>query len=175
MSAETIRAKEEKVGEITELFRDAKSVVLVDYRGLTVEEATNLRNEFRKEGVKYHVLKNAMVDRAAAQLNIEGLSEYLKGPSAFAFGYTDPVLPAKIVTDFIKKTRKMSIKAGLVDGKVIDEKGVKALADLPSREVLVAKLLGSMNAPISGLVTVLGGTVRSLLYTLNAIQAQKEA
>jgi len=133
MSAETIRVKEEKVGEITELFRDAKSVVLVDYRGLTVEEATNLRNEFRKEGVKYHVLKNAMVDRAAAQLNIEGLSEYLKGPSAFAFGYTDPVLPAKIVTDFIKKTKKMSIKAGLVDGKVIDEKGVKALADSPGQ------------------------------------------
>ncbi|MFZ5975781.1 MAG: 50S ribosomal protein L10 [Bacillota bacterium] len=173
MSAETIRVKEEKVNEVIEMFKDAKSVVLVDYRGLTVEEADNLRNEFRKEGVVYHVIKNSLVERAVAQLNIEGMNPYLKGPSAFAFGYNDPVTPAKIVSDFIKKTKKMSIKAGLVDNKVIDENGVKALAALPSREVLLAKLLGSLNAPAAGLVTVLGGTIRSLLYTLNAIQEKK--
>jgi len=173
MSEETIRVKEQKVDKVAELFKDAKSVVLVDYRGITVEEANALRNEFRKEGVVYHVIKNALVQRAAAKLKIEGLDEYLKGPSAFAFGYDDPVTPARVLYDFIKKTKKMTIKAGLVDSKVVDENGVKALASLPAREVLLAKMLGSMNAPATGMVTVLGGPIRALLYTLGAIQEQK--
>jgi large subunit ribosomal protein L10 len=173
MSEETIRVKEQKVEEIVEMFKDAKSVVLVDYRGITVEEANRLRNEFRNEGVVYRVMKNALVQRAAAKLQIEGMDEHLKGPSAFAFGYSDPVAPARIVNDFIKKYKKMSVKAGLVDNKLIDENGVKALAALPAREVMVAKMLGSMNAPVSRLVTALGGQVRALVYTLGAIREKK--
>ncbi len=101
------------------------------------------------------------------------MDEHLKGPSAFAFGYSDPVAPARIVNDFIKKYKKMSVKAGLVDNKLIDENGVKALAALPAREVMVAKMLGGMNAPVSRLVTVLGGQVRALVYTLGAIREKR--
>ena len=175
MSEATIQVKEQKVNEIIELFKDAKSVVMVDYRGLSVQEDTDLRREFRNADVTYRVLKNSMVERAANQLGIEGLHDHLKGPSAFAFAYADPVAPAKIISDFIKKNKKMVIKAGLIEHTALDAAGVKALADLPSHDVLVAKMLGTLNAPISGLVTVLGGTIRSLLYTLNAIGEKKEA
>lgn len=173
MSEKVINAKIEIVKDIAKMIEEAKSVILVDYRGLNVEEATNLRTEFRNNGVTYKVLKNSMVVRALAQLGIEGLDDQLKGPSGFAFGNEDPVAPAKIIKDFIDKKKKMSIKAGIIDGRVIDENGVKALASLPSREVLAAKMLGSMNSPVTGLVSVMSGTIRSLLYTLNAIQEQK--
>ncbi len=173
MSEKVINAKIEIVNDIAKMIEEAKSVILVDYRGLNVEEANNLRAEFRNNGVTYKVFKNSMVVRALAQLGIEGLDDHLKGPSGFAFGNEDPVAPAKIVKDFIDKKKKMSIKAGIIDGRVIDENGVKALASLPSREVLVAKMLGSMNSPVTGLVSVMSGTIRSLLYTLNAIQEQK--
>ena len=163
------------VADIKDKMTRAQSVVLIDYRGLTVEEVTDLRNQFRKAGVEYAVLKNTMLTLAARDLQIEGLEEHLKGPTAVAFGYEDPVAPAKIISDFIKEAKKTEIKCGLISGKVVDVEGVKALADLPPKEVLVAKMLGSMNAPISGFVGVLSATLRSLLYTLNAIGEKKEA
>ena len=123
----------------------------------------------------YKVYKNTLTELAAKDLGLDELIPYLKGPTAIAFGIKDPVAPAKILTEHMKKLKKMEFKVGVVDGKVIDVDGVKALADLPSREELIAKMLGSMNAPISGLVHVLGGTIRSLLYALNAVKETKEA
>lgn len=171
-------ARDEKalvIAEIKGKLSDSKSAVLVDYRGLTVDEVTQLRKEFREKGAEYKVYKNTLMEIAAKELGLDGLIPFLKGPTAIAFGVKDPVAPAKVLTESIKKLKKMEIKAGVVEGMVIDVNGVKALAELPSREELIAKMLGSMNAPISGLVTVLGGTIRSLLYTLNAVKEKKEA
>ncbi len=167
-------AKVAIVDGIKAQFTAAQSVVLIDYRGLTVEEDTEFRKQFRAAGVEYKVLKNTMITRAVEGLSLDGIEAHLKGPTAVAFGMTDAVAPAKIVTEYIKKTKKMTVKCGVVDGKLINEAGVQALADLPPREVLLAKMLGSMNAPITGLVTVLGATVRSLLYAINAVKEQKE-
>ena len=175
MSEKIIAMKAAQVDEIKEKLQNSKSVILYDYRGLTVEEVTNLRNEFRKAGVEYRVLKNTLIERAANQLEIEGLTQYLAGPTAVAFGYDDPVAPAKILSEFIKKAKKTELKAGIVDGKVIDANGVRALAELPPKEVLIAKMLGSMNSPITGLVSVLSGTIKQLAYVLNAIKDTKQA
>lgn len=151
-----IEMKAQQVEEIRKKLEKAQSVVVFDYRGLTVEEVTNLRREMRSANVEYVVLKNGMVERAAALLNIDAsLNEQLKGPSAFAFGYDDPVAPAKILKDTIKKLKKCEIKGGLINGAVSTAAQMETLADLPSREQLIARLLGSMMRPISGLAIVL--------------------
>jgi large subunit ribosomal protein L10 len=176
MSQASIAMKSEQVAVIKDMLQKSKGVVLYDYRGLTVAEVTALRNEFRSAGVVYKVLKNTLVERAVAEIpDLEDLKPYLAGPTAIAFGYEDPVAPAKILDEFIKKAKKSEIKAGVVEGKVIDAEGVKALANLPSKEVLLAKMLGSMNAPITGFVSVLSGTLRSLVCALNAVKEKKEA
>ena len=166
--------KATQVEMIKENLEKAQSVVFVDYRGLTVEEDTALRKKLREAGVEYKVLKNTLIKRAADELSITGLDEHLNGPTAVAFGMTDPAAPAKIIGEYIKQTKKMEVKCGLVDKKYIDARGVEALAEIPSKEVLVAKLLGSMNAPITGLVSVLSGTLRKLVYAINAVKEQKE-
>ena len=120
-------------------------------------------------------MKNTMIRRAVDALGMEGLEPVLEGPTAVAFGMEDAVAPAKIISDFIKETEKTEIKAGVLEGKVVDVAAVKALASLPSREVLLAKVLGSMNAPITGFVTALSGNIRNLLYVLNAIGEKKSA
>ncbi|NLD59737.1 MAG: 50S ribosomal protein L10 [Clostridiales bacterium] len=165
--------KKTVVAEIREKLGRAQSVVLIDYRGLTVEEVTDLRNQFRKAGVEYAVLKNTMLTLAARDLGIRGLEDYLKGPTAVAFGYQDPVAPAKIITEYLKKNKKISVKCGMVDRKVVDQAGVTALAELPPREVLIAKLMGSMNAPITGFVGVLSGVLRKFVYAVEAVRKQK--
>jgi len=165
--------KKTVVAEIREKLGRAQSVVLIDYRGLTVEEVTDLRNQFRKAGVEYAVLKNTMLTLAARDLGIRGLEDYLKGPTAVAFGYEDPVAPAKIITEYLKKNKKISVKCGMVDRKVVDQAGVTALAELPPREVLIAKLMGSMNAPITGFVGVLSGVLRKFVYAVEAVRKLK--
>ena len=165
--------KKTVVAEITDKLNRAQSVVLIDYRGLTVSEVTDLRNQFRKAGVEYAVLKNTMLTLAARDLNIENLEEHLKGPTAVAFGYEDPVAPAKIITEYIKKNKKISVKCGMIDKKVVDVAGVTALAELPPREVLIAKMMGSMNAPITGFVGVLSGVMRKFVYAVEAVRKQK--
>ena len=171
--SKNFEVKKTVVADIKDKFDRAKCVVLVDYRGLTVEEDTALRKKFRESGVVYKVLKNTYIKRAADELGITGLDADLNGPTAVAFGIQDPAAPAKILKEFIADKKKMTVKCGIVDKQYIDANGVKALADLPSREVLIAKMLGSMNAPITGLVSVLGGTVRKLLYALNAVADSK--
>lgn len=149
-----IEMKKAVVAEIKEKLVAAKSVVLIDYRGLTVAEVTELRNQCRKAGVEYAVLKNTMVNLAAKEAGIEGLDAYLKGPTAVAFGMEDAVAPAKVLTEFIKKTKKTEVKCGLLDGQILDAAGVEALAAIPSREVLIAKIMGSMMSAVSKFVYV---------------------
>ena len=151
----------------------AQSMVLIDYRGLTVAEVTDLRNRCRKEGVEYAVIKNTMIRKAAEELGIEGLEPMLHGPTAVAFGMTDAVAPAKILVNFIKDVKKTEIKCGVMEGKVLDVKGVEALAELPPKEVLIAKMMGSLNAPITNFVGVLSATLRSLVYAIEAVRKQK--
>lgn len=149
-----IEMKKAVVAEIKEKLAAAKSVVLIDYRGLTVAEVTELRNQCRKAGVEYAVLKNTMVNLAAKEVGIEGLEAFLKGPTAVAFGMEDAVAPAKVLTEFIKKTKKTEVKCGLLDGQILDAAGVEALAAIPSREVLIAKIMGSMMSAVSKFVYV---------------------
>lgn len=175
MKEAILQQKQGIVEDIKTKFEACKSAVLIDYRGLTVEEVTNLRDKFREAGVEYRVLKNTMIRRAVDALGMEGLEPVLEGPTAVAFGMEDAVAPAKIISDFIKETEKIEIKAGVLEGKVVDVAAVKALASLPSREVLLAKVLGSMNAPVTGFVTALSGNIRNLLYVLNAIGEKKSA
>ena len=171
----TLKAKEAAVSEIQEKMQQAQSVVFVDYRGLTVEEVTNLRCKMRDAGVEYKVIKNTMIQRAADKEGIEGLNSILEGPTAVAFGIKDPVSPAKILVYFAKYTKKTEIKGGVLDVKTIDVDGVKYLASLPSKEELLAKMMGSLNAPVTGLVMALSGVMRNLVCALNAIKEQKEA
>jgi len=175
LKEEKLQRKQETVKEIAEKMEKAQSMIILDYRGLTVEEVSNLRTEFRNADVEYKVIKNNVLKRAADSLEYEGLDDYFKGPSAVAFGYTDVVAPAKILSKFIKDTKKTEIKGGLLDGKVIDAAGVENLAKLPSKEELIAKMLGSMNAPITNFVGTLAAVPGSFVRVLNAIREQKEA
>ncbi len=165
--------KEAAVSEIQEKLQKSKAVVLADYRGLNVQEVTELRKKLREAGVEYKVAKNTLTSRAAKAVNIEGLDEYLSGPTALAFGYGDAVTPAKILSTFAKDHKKLEIKGGVLEGKVIDFRMVKTLADLPSREALLGQVAGLMQAPMRGLVTVLSGPARNLVYALEAIRKQK--
>ena len=163
-----------KVAELKDLLSSSKGAVLVDYCGLTVAEDTELRSKMREAGVKYMVAKNTFIRIAAKEAGIEGLDAYLEHNTAVAFSAEDPVAPAKILNDFSKDHKALEIKVGILDGKVIALDEVKALAELPSREELLAKLVGSMQAPISGLVNVLQGTIRNFVYTLEAVRQKKE-
>ncbi|HZX47300.1 MAG TPA: 50S ribosomal protein L10 [Clostridia bacterium] len=168
-------AKQQVVNEIKEKFQRAEAVVLVDYRGLNVAEATELRKRFREAGADYKVYKNTLMTRALTELGMEELIPYLTGPNAVALGYDDPVVPAKIISEFAKDHEKLEIKAGMISRKVIGAEGIKSLASLPSKEVLVAQVLGGLNAPITGFVNVLQGNIRNLVYALNAIAEKKTA
>ena len=173
-------AKQAVVAQLKEQLESAKGVVLTSYKGLTVAQDMELRRELREAGVSYHVVKNTMLRIAAKEAGIEGIEEHLEGTTAFAFSTEDAVAPAKVICGFIKKNKLedaevLTVKVGMVEGKVIGVDEVKALAALPSREELIAKLLGSMNAPISNTVNVLQGVIRNAVYVLDAIRSQKES
>ena len=150
--SKNIEAKKGVVADIRQKFEKAQSAVLVDYRGLNVAEDTELRNQLRKAGVEYAVLKNTMINLAVKDMGIDDIKAHLEGPTAVAFGYEDAVAPAKVLSEFIKKSKKMSIKCGVCDGAFIDEAGVQALANTPSREVLIARIMGSMMSSVSKFV-----------------------
>jgi len=156
--------KEAKVAEIKEKLEKAQSVILADYQGLTVEEDTELRKNLREAGVEYKVYKNSLVTLAAKELGHEGIVQYLEGPVSIAIGYEEVTVPARLLNDFAKGHKKLELKAGLVSGEVYDAEQVKQLADIPSKEVLIAKLLGSIKSPLS-----------NLAYLLNAVKEKKES
>ena len=141
------------VSEIVEKLNNSSSAVVVDYKGLTVAEVTELRKKMREAGVEYKVYKNTLVRRAAQEVGIEQFNdELLVGTNAIAFGYDDPVAPARILKKFIETHPKMQLKMGVVEGEFYDEAKMMELANIPSREELIAKLLGSLKAPVSNFV-----------------------
>lgn len=169
-----LKEKQLVVAELVEQFGQAKGAVLTDYKGISANKVNQLRKELRNNGVEFKVVKNTLAKRAINELGISGLDSYLEGPTAIAYSIEDPVAPAKSVADFIQENKTLKIKAGFVEGKVISVDGVQALASLPSREVLIAQVVGGMAAPLSGFLNVLQGPVRKLGYALEAIRKQKE-
>ena len=149
--------------------------ILTDYKGINVQAMTELRAKLREAGVEYQVIKNTMLRLASEGTDVEAIRDSFKGPSAIALSYTDPVAPAKILTEFAKTNDKLDIKIGVLNGKVLDLSGIKALSDLPSREQLLATLLSAMNGVPRALVTALSDVPRRMLNVLQAIKEQKEA
>ena len=154
-SNKVLEAKKGLVEEIKAKLDGAQAGVLVDYRGITVEEDTALRKAMREAGVDYSVVKNTLLNFAIKGTDIESISAYLEGPSAIAISKTDPVAPAKIIGQFIDKHEKLTIKTGFMDGKVVDVAEIVKISKLPSREEMLAKAFGSMKAPISNLARVI--------------------
>lgn len=150
-----VELKQPVVDEIKGHVAAAKTAVLVDYRGLTVEEDTVLRKKLREEGVVYKVYKNTMLKRAFEGTVFAELNPHLDGPTAIAFGLEDATAPARILNDFAKTAPKLEFKAGIVDGTYYDTDGIKVIATIPSREVLISKLLGSLQSPITNFARVL--------------------
>ena len=148
MSEAIIAKKAQQVAEVAEQFKNASSVVVVDYLGITVEQATNLRSELRKAGVQFAVVKNSILSRAAKEAGLEGMDDVFKGPSAVAFSNDDVIAPAKILADFAKKVEALEIKAGVIEGKVSSKEEIEALAKLPNREGLLSMLLSVLQAPV---------------------------
>jgi len=164
-----LEAKKQLVEELKTKIESSASIVIVDYKGLTVAEDTELRKALRAANVDYRVLKNRLMQKAFSELGYNDFDEALNGPTAVAFAESDPVAPAKILLESVDKYKKMTIKCGMVDGSYIDLNGVKELATLPPKEVLVAKLLGTLQAPATGLVRVLSETIAGLARVLNQI------
>ena len=150
-----VELKQPIVQEISENIKDAQSVVVVDYRGLTVAEDTQLRKALREAGVTYKVYKNTMIKRAAEGTDFAALDPDLEGPTAIAVSKEDATAPARILAEFAKKADKLEIKAGVVEGTYYDQKGMQVIATIPSREVLLGKLLGSIQSPITNFARVL--------------------
>ena len=150
-----VELKQPIVAEISENIKGAQSVVLVDYRGLTVEQDTRLRKELREAGIVYKVYKNTMMNFAFKGTEFEALSEYLEGPSAVAISTTDATAPARIICKFAKEAKALEVKGGVVEGTAYDAKGITAIAEIPSREELLSRLLGSMQSPVANFARVM--------------------
>lgn len=170
-----IREKKRKaVEEIKGKITASNAVILTDYRGLNVAEITDLRRKLREENVEYKVVKNTLTKIAVSEAGVEGLDTYLEGPTAIAFSKEDPVAPAKILSNFAKNNDKLKIKGGLLTGKFIDLNEIKVLADLPPREVLLGKVVGSLQAPVYGMVYAMQGLLQKTVYALKAICEQRQ-
>ena len=161
--SKAIETKSVKVQEIVAKFEAAASIVVVDYRGLTVAQVTELRKQLREAGVEFKVYKNTLTRRAAEIAGVESINEFLTGPNAVAFSNEDVVAPAKIINDFAKKNEALEIKAGIIEGTIASVEDVKALAELPSREGLLSMLLSVLQAP-----------VRNFALATKAVAEQKE-
>ena len=161
--SKAVELKQSIVSEIVEKLDKAQSIVVVNYKGITVEKATELRNKFRAAGIDYKVYKNTLVRRAAKEVGkFEKFDdENLVGTNAIAFGYEDAVAPAKIIADFAKNNPAIEFKMGYVEGEFYDAKALESLSKIPSREELIAKLLGSLKAPVSNFVYMLDALIKS--------------
>jgi len=175
---EKIDKKAEKaatVADITARLKASSTAVLADYRGMTVGQMRELRSKLRGGGIEMVVVKNTLARRAARAAGYEPLSAELVGPVAMLFAVDDVSAPARILNEYIRANRKMVIKAGLLEGQVIKADAVTELADLPSREVLLSRLLGAMQAPLGNLASVLQAPIVKLARTLDALRSQKES
>jgi large subunit ribosomal protein L10 len=166
--------KEEKVAALHTKFAAAKGAILSDYRGLNVQQMAELRSRLREAVVELQVVKNTLARRAAEETAFVQLADYFVGPTSVAFTTDDVVAMAKALTEYARAEPKLTIRAGLIEGKVISPQEITALAELPPREILLARLLSGMQSPVAGFVGVLHGVLRQLLYALLAIRDAKE-
>jgi large subunit ribosomal protein L10 len=171
----TKKAKEKMLEEVTAELKQAELVIVSDYRGLNVKAINDLRGKLRNEQCRYKITKNTMNRLACRQAGVESLEPLFEGPTAIAYSSADPVAAAKVFNEFAKENEALVVKGGLLSGQVLDAAGVKALGDIPPREVLLARVVGGFQSPIAGLVGVLSGTLRSLVYTVDAVRQQKES
>ena len=174
---EPAAAKIEIVGELRELIGSTSAAILTDYRGLSVAQLTDLRKKLRGVDAEFRVVKNTLFKLAGeGLLPISELDEQLAGPTAIGFAKGDPIAATKVIVDFVKDHSKIiSIKGGVVEGRVVDVATVDALSKIPSREVLISQMLGSMQSPIAGLVGTLNGIISNLVYTLQAVVEKQSA
>lgn len=174
-NAKIIEEKKKIVEQIEKKLEDACLVVFTDYRGLTVDEMTDLRNRLRVPGVEYKVLKNTMTEFALKNQGLEDAIPRLAGPNAVLFSQEDPVGPVKSIFEFIKQYKKLEVKIGILEGQMLEAEKLKDLAELPPREVLIARVLGTMQAPITSLVYVLNANLTGLARAIEQIREQKAA
>jgi large subunit ribosomal protein L10 len=169
-----LEAKQQITEDLHNRFAKSAIIVLTDYKGLDVTSINDLRRKLRESDIEYQVVKNTLLVRAAEDTDVALIKDYFKGPSAVAISYDDPVAPAKVLTQFAKDNNKLEIKVGVLNGKVLDFQAIKALATLPSKEVMLAQLLSTINAVPTSFVRVLAEVPRSLVNVLTAIKDQKE-
>jgi large subunit ribosomal protein L10 len=167
--------KEQQVAAIADQLSRAKVTVLADYRGLSVSEITALRRRLREANAEFHVAKNTLTRRAAERLGCDELVPHLVGPTGLALGYGDEAAVAKAMSEFARTSRILTLKGGLLGNRVLAAEDVGRLADLPSREQLIAQVVGGFQAPIAGLVNVMSGTLRNLAGVLEARRQQLES
>lgn len=169
----TRQEKEAVVEFLRDKFNESKVVILADYLGMNVGSMNELRKKMRESGSKFKVVKNTLTKRVVRELNLDGLEKYLEGPTALATNSNDPVAPAKVLKDFAKQYKELKVKAGVLEGKVVDVSAIQALADLPPREVLLAQVVGGMQAPLAGFAGTLQGVLRKFVYALEAVRQKK--
>jgi len=167
------KEKERIVEELHGSLGGVKTAIFTDYRGLNVVEIGRLRNQLREASVTYRVVKNELLKLALKNTDLEPLIDHIRGPTALAVSYDDPLSPAKILEEFSKTLPNLEIKGGMVEGRLVDQEGVKRLAEIPSREVLLGSLMLVLEAGPTRLVNVLSANLQKLLQVLNAIRLQK--
>ncbi len=167
--------KEKKISQLQDDLGKANIIVMTDFRGLNVAQMNKMRRALQQEGVKYKVVKNTLAKIAAKETGLGHLEEYLEGPTGIAYGFDDPLVPVKLLVKFAKEYDKLSLKGGALENEILDEAGLKRLSELPPKEVLLSRVLGSFQAPLSGLLNVLQGNIRNLAYVLQAVKEKQEA
>ena len=170
-----LEEKKKIVHDLNERFSKAAVVIVTDYKGLDVAAINDLRRRLRKEDVEYQVVKNSLMVRASAETDVALIKETFKGPSAVAMSYSDPIAPAKVLTEFASDHEVFEIKVGVMDGKILELNGIKALSALPSREVLLGTFVSVLNNVPTGFVRTIAEIPRRLLNVLQAVKDQKEA
>jgi large subunit ribosomal protein L10 len=174
MGAKAVETKKKLVEGLKEKISSASILVLSDFRGVSVKQITELRKQLRSEESEYKIVKNTLLHRAIEAAGFKDLKEHLAGPTAMLLGYKDPVGPLKALVEFVKDNEKGEIKAGIFENNIIDKQALAEIAKLPPKEVLLSKVVGGFQAPIYGLVNVLQGTIRKLVYAFNAVKEKKE-
>lgn len=170
-----IEEKKQIVDDLHEKLSRSKVVIVTDFKGLDVTGITDLRRKLREAQIEYQVVKNTLLVRASEETDVALIKDSFKGPSAIALSYDDPVLPAKVLTEFAKDNKNLEIKAGVLDGKVLDQAAIRSLSALPSREALIGQALSVMIGVPTGLARALNDVPRRLMNVLQAISDQKEA
>lgn len=172
----TLAQKQERVTTLTDQLSRAQVAVIADYRGLTVKEMTSLRRKIQEAGGDYTVAKNTLIRRALSEAeDMPAIDDMLEGPTALLLGYEDPVSPVKALMDYLKENKKeLDVRGGILEGRSVNQDELKQIATLPSREEMVAKLMGSMQSPAQGVAITLSGVARNLVQVLEAVRKQKE-